>query len=133
MIRADGKSQVRQCLSLSTADFWSSLAYDTAEEKPKHCLTSDFLSALAMMKGRRPTLILSLQTPQFFLNRKDGSIVAAFVDNEPKRAAAAPSGAGDLVHLPFGRPRQVQSGEDYVSLDPTAIRSRSEPRRKKSG
>ena len=82
---------------------------------------------------------LSLQTPQFFLNRKDGSIVAAFVDNEPKRTAAQQGGQqqqGDLVLLPFGRPRQVQSGEDYVSLDPTAaaaVRSRSEPRRKKSG
>ena len=72
-----------------------------------------------------------MQTPQFFLNRKDGSIVAAFVDSEPKRAALPPP--GDLVHLPFGRPRHVQSGEDYVSLDPTAVRTRSEPRRKKSG
>ena len=85
-----------------------------------------------MMK-ENTLILLSLQTPQFFLNRKDGSIVAAFVDNEPKRAAPPTPGQGDLVHLPFGRPRQVQAGEDYVSLDPTAIRSRSEPRRKKSG
>ena len=77
-----------------------------------------------------------MQTPQFFLNRRDGSIVAAFVDNEAKRAQQQGQGQGDLVHLPFGRPRHVQSGEDYVSLDPTAaaaVRSRSEPRRKKSG
>ena len=49
MIRADKKSQVRQYLGFGTADFWSSLAYESAEQKPKHCLTWDFLSALLMM------------------------------------------------------------------------------------
>ena len=48
--RADRKShaQVRQCLGFCRADFWSSLAYASAEQKPKHCLTWDFLSALNM-------------------------------------------------------------------------------------
>ena len=32
---ADMKSQVRQCLGLSTADFWSLFAYEPAEEKCK--------------------------------------------------------------------------------------------------
>ena len=36
MSRADRKSQ---CLGLSTADFLSSLAYESAEQKPKHCQT----------------------------------------------------------------------------------------------
>ena len=53
MIRADRKSQVRQCLGLCTADFWSSFAYESAEEKPKHCLTWDFLSALRMIRWGR--------------------------------------------------------------------------------
>ena len=39
MSRADWKSKVRQCLGLCTADFWSLLAYESAEQKPKHCLT----------------------------------------------------------------------------------------------
>ena len=39
MNRADGKSQVRQCLGFRTADFGSSLAYESAEEKPKHYQT----------------------------------------------------------------------------------------------
>ena len=44
--RADRKSQVRQCLDFCLADFLSSMAYESAERKPKHCLTRDFLSAL---------------------------------------------------------------------------------------
>ena len=36
-----------------TADFWSSFAYESAEEKPKHCLTWDFLSALRMIRWGR--------------------------------------------------------------------------------
>ena len=34
----DKKSQVRQCLGFSTADVLSLLAYESAEQKPKHCL-----------------------------------------------------------------------------------------------
>ena len=37
--RAHRKSQVMQCLGFCTANFWSSLAYASAEQKPKHCLT----------------------------------------------------------------------------------------------
>ena len=44
--RADRKSQVRQCLGLCTADFMSLFAYESAVQKPKHCRTWDFLSAL---------------------------------------------------------------------------------------
>ena len=32
--RADRKSQVRQCWGFSTADFCTSFAYESAEEKP---------------------------------------------------------------------------------------------------
>ena len=39
LIRADRKSQVRQCLGFCTTDFWYSLAYESAEQKPKQCLT----------------------------------------------------------------------------------------------
>ena len=35
---ADRKSQVGQCLDFCTADFWSLLAFESAEQKPKHCL-----------------------------------------------------------------------------------------------
>ena len=31
-----------------TADFWSSLAYESAEQKPKHCLTPRFLIPLLL-------------------------------------------------------------------------------------
>ena len=37
--RTDRKSQVKQCLGFSTADFLSSLTYESAEQKPEHCLT----------------------------------------------------------------------------------------------
>ena len=37
--RADRKSQVRQCSGFCTADFLSSLAYQSAEQNPKHYLT----------------------------------------------------------------------------------------------
>ena len=37
--RGDRKSQIKQCLGFCTADFWSSLTYESAEQKPKHCLT----------------------------------------------------------------------------------------------
>ena len=46
--QTDRKSQVR----LSLADFLSSLAYESAVEKPKYCLTWDFLSALEIMEHR---------------------------------------------------------------------------------
>ena len=54
--RADRKSQFRQCLGFGTANFFCLLAYESAEQKPKHCLTWDFLSALIIAKfflGRR--------------------------------------------------------------------------------
>ena len=40
MIRADRKSQVGQGLGFCRADFLSSLAYESTEQKPQHCLTS---------------------------------------------------------------------------------------------
>ena len=49
--------QVRHCLGFSTADFGSSLAYESAEEKPKHCLTRDFLSALTIRPLREPAVL----------------------------------------------------------------------------
>ena len=39
MVVADRKSQVWQCLGFCTADFWSSLASESAAQKPKYCLT----------------------------------------------------------------------------------------------
>ena len=35
LIRADKKSQVRQYLGFCTTDFWSSLAYESSEQKAK--------------------------------------------------------------------------------------------------
>ena len=40
---------MKQYLSFNTADFWSSLSYKLAEQKPKLCLTWDFLSALVIL------------------------------------------------------------------------------------
>ena len=37
--RANGKAKVRQCLGFLTADIWSSLDYESAEQKPKHFQT----------------------------------------------------------------------------------------------
>ena len=37
---------VWQCLGFCTADFWSLLANESAEQKPKHCLTPGFLIPL---------------------------------------------------------------------------------------
>ena len=48
MTRGDRKSQVRPCFCFCTADFLSLLAYESAEQKPKCCLTWDFPSALLM-------------------------------------------------------------------------------------
>ena len=39
--RADRKSQVRQYLGFCTAYFLSLLAYESPEQKPKHCPTLD--------------------------------------------------------------------------------------------
>ena len=36
-------------LGFCTADFWPALAYESAKQKPKHCLTWDFLSALIIV------------------------------------------------------------------------------------
>ena len=62
--RADRKSQVSQCLGFCTADFWSSLAYESAEQKPKHCLTPDLLSALKIKHKTSisPTCISDLRS-----------------------------------------------------------------------
>ena len=54
IIRCSEKSQNRQCLGFCTADFCTSFAYESAEQKPKHCLTWDFLSALVMTKEAAP-------------------------------------------------------------------------------
>ena len=51
--RADRKSQVRQCLGFCTSDLWSSSAYESAEQKPKHFITWDFLSALIISSIKR--------------------------------------------------------------------------------
>ena len=57
LIRASRKSQVGICLEFCAADFWPTLACEceSAEQKPKHCLTRDFLLALLLMAraGRR--------------------------------------------------------------------------------
>jgi len=53
MVMLDEKSQVKQCLGFCTADFWSSLVYESAE-KPKHCITWDFISAL-MTRWKTPS------------------------------------------------------------------------------
>jgi len=48
MARGSEKSQVRQCLDFCTAYFQSSLACESAGQKPKHCLTWDFSQPLLM-------------------------------------------------------------------------------------
>ena len=45
---------VRQCLGFCIADFWSSLAYKSAEQKPKHRLTPGFLILCSRSRSRRP-------------------------------------------------------------------------------
>ena len=39
-----------QCLGFCTADVWPSLAYESAEQKPKHCLTPGFLIPLLVTR-----------------------------------------------------------------------------------
>ena len=56
MTRAGRKSRVKQCLGFCTADFWSLLTYESAEQKRKHCLTLDFLSALVLPEKRQLTV-----------------------------------------------------------------------------
>ena len=78
-----------------------------------------------------------LSRPQFFLNREDGSIVAAFETTSPA-SASRKSSAGksyESLRLPFGKT------EHYSSLEPIELqfvedvsssRAKSEPRRKRS-
>ena len=40
-----------------TADFWSSFAYESAEQKPKHCLTPGFLIPLKMIVLIKPVIV----------------------------------------------------------------------------
>ena len=49
---------VGKCLGFCTTDLWSSLAYESAEQKPKHCLTPGFLIPLII--GHRPNGFLGL-------------------------------------------------------------------------
>ena len=57
--RADRKSQVSQFLGFCTADFWPSYANESAEQKPKHFLTWDFISALLFtQEGERPWFLI---------------------------------------------------------------------------
>ena len=58
---------VRQSLGLCTADFWSSLAYESVEQKPKHSLTPGFLIPLLMseLTQGRTNLFEGLCTSQF--------------------------------------------------------------------
>ena len=46
VIKGCKEEQVRQCLGFCTADFWSWLVYESAVQKPKHCLTCSFLHRL---------------------------------------------------------------------------------------
>ena len=48
-IRGIRNPGVGQCLGFCTADLWSSLAYESAEQKPKHCLNPGFLIPLVTM------------------------------------------------------------------------------------
>ena len=44
---------VRQCLDFFTADFLSSIAYESAEQKPRHCPTTGFLIPLCICEPQR--------------------------------------------------------------------------------
>ena len=45
-IRGIRNPGVGQCLGFCTADLWSSLAYESAKQKPKHCINPGFLIPL---------------------------------------------------------------------------------------
>ena len=47
-MRDDRKSQVRQCLDFCSAISYANVDQKSAVQKPKHCLTWNFLSALVM-------------------------------------------------------------------------------------
>ena len=49
VIRGIRNPGFRQCLGFCTVDFWSSLAYESAEQKPKHSLTPGFLIPLLVI------------------------------------------------------------------------------------
>ena len=52
-----GILELRQCLGFCAAtDFLSSLAYESAEQKPKHCLTPGFMIPLARFPPRARAL-----------------------------------------------------------------------------
>ena len=57
MNRGISNPGVRQCLGFCTAEFWSSLAYESAEQKPKHCLTPGFLMPLVMKNSQASGLL----------------------------------------------------------------------------
>ena len=50
MARGISNPEVRQCFGFGTADFSSSLAYESAEQKPKHCLTPRILDTPAHIR-----------------------------------------------------------------------------------
>ena len=75
-IRSPG---VRQCWGFCTSDFWSSLAFESTEQKPKHCLTPGFLIPLVICK----------QGYQF-------SNIQPFVDNYFKVSPASAVGILDI-------------------------------------
>ena len=63
-IRGIRNPGVTQCLGFYTADFWSSSAYESAEQKTKHCLTPGLLIPLLTIASparRRPPV--NAETP----------------------------------------------------------------------
>ena len=52
--RGSEKSQIRQCLGFCTAEFWPLLVYESAVQKPKHCLTWDFSLPLVITNVGQP-------------------------------------------------------------------------------
>ena len=116
-----------QCWVFLIAIFWSSLAYESTEQKPKHCLTWDFLSALIIFpvcasavrnkKSRRLNqcaLLLSswgeetgLELPQYKTSQTS--------DRKAINGWGSSNSVGGAINLDFMRGTRAM-GLSYLSL-----------------
>ena len=106
---------VRQCLGFCTAVFLSSLAYESADKKPKHCLTPGFLivTDTSGTTKRFPVHKISNLTLQFTFKI---SIAAndrvCHGPSGPAEAAAGTRPAGQ-VHQPVEHREELHRDELY--------------------
>ena len=118
IFRAERKSQIRQCMGFCKADILSSMANESAEQKPKPCLAWDFLSALAILSERHCVGIVTthrldalLEPVDVFLEEVQRARLAA-VPRERRRARRV-----DRVHpvLQLNLARRLQTRNERVS------------------